>query len=110
MEKGIFTAPEIGLHWMGVVEKAGKVQYIRPGKRIKNQYSGKFRAVGDSISISDVVSTRKACPELKIEEAFFQAIPEVIRFRVSKDNLKLYDKDKREVMNCIYLNEKDMKE
>ena len=75
-----------------------------------NQYSGKFRAVGDSISFSDVVSTRKACPELKIEEAFFQAIPEVVRFKVGKENLKFYDIDKREVMNCIYLDEKDMKE
>ena len=42
MEKGQFTVPEVGFYWLGVVEKAGETKYIRPGKRIKNQYSGKF--------------------------------------------------------------------
>lgn len=75
-----------------------------------NQYSAKYKILGDSISVTDVVSTRKGCPEIKIEESFFQTIPEVVRFKVGKENLKLYDKNKREVMNCIYLNEKDVRE
>ena len=42
MLKGQFTVPEVGFLWMQVIEKSGEVQYIRPGKRIKNQYHGRF--------------------------------------------------------------------
>jgi hypothetical protein len=42
MIKGQFTVPEIGFHWLQVIEKSGEVQYIRPGMRIKNQYHGRF--------------------------------------------------------------------
>ncbi len=70
-----------------------------------NQYNGKYSFIGDSIAIIDVASTRMMCPQIKIEETFFKTIPEVVRFKVNKENLKLYDKQKKEVMNCIYLKE-----
>lgn len=70
-----------------------------------NQYHGKYMFVGDSISIFDIGSTRMACPEIKIEETFFNTLPEVVRFKVNNENLKLYDKQKKELVNCIYLKE-----
>lgn len=70
-----------------------------------NNYNGKYDIVGDSIAFDKVGATMRLCPEQDIEDALFKALNESSSFKVTKENLKLYGKQKKELINCIYLTE-----
>lgn len=70
-----------------------------------NNYSGRYDVKGDSIVMERVGATMRLCPDQEIEDAFFKAMNEVVTFKVTKDNLKLYDKRKKEVINAMIIKE-----
>lgn len=57
-----------------------------------NNYSGRFTAAGDQITISGLSSSQVACPEPQAsqESTFWEGLQQSERFEVSDTNLRLY--------------------
>lgn len=70
-----------------------------------NNFSGQYNVSADTIAFDKVGATLRLCPQQEIEDALFKSMSEIVTFKASKTNLKLYDKKKRVVLNCIYLKE-----
>lgn len=60
-----------------------------------NTYGGSYTASEDRLSVSDVYATEMACMEpegiMDQEQAYFQILNAVIRYKVNGDRLELYD-------------------
>jgi len=60
-----------------------------------NTYGGSYTVSEDSLSVSDVYATEMACMEpegiMDQEQAYFQVLNTVTRYRVDGDRLELYD-------------------
>ncbi len=70
-----------------VIDEGGKVA----GFAGCNQFGGKCVDIGDQrLKLSQLVSTRMACPELELEGAFMSSLERVDRYRVLGATLYLY--------------------
>lgn len=54
-----------------------------------NNFGGGYKADGNEISFSKIVSTQMACPNLKVEQSFLELLNTAKKFNISKDTLTL---------------------
>lgn len=54
-----------------------------------NIMGGTYSVSGDSIKLGDMYSTRMACPDMRIEDALSQMLPNVTVVTIDNDNAKL---------------------
>ncbi len=89
---GAIAAPQATFR----VNKAGRVGASGPC----NTYSATAKVDGETIVISNIESTDKACaPELMAEEkALFEALAKAASYRVDDGRLIIADKDSREIL------------
>lgn len=65
-----------------------------------NRYFGAYAraATGDGLSIGPVAATRRACPDLALEDAFLGALTDAAALRIAGATLILLDEDSNEIM------------
>lgn len=111
-----FEAPRplVGTRWeaTNINNGRGGVENVREGTSVTaefrddgrfggsagcNSYGGKYTATGDSLQLSEAVSTRKMCLEpdgvMEQESAFLALLTTVARFRIDNDVLELRTAD-----------------
>ena len=54
-----------------------------------NRLSGAYKIEGDTLRVSDLTTTRMACPEIETEHAFLSALESVKRWRLMDNQLIL---------------------
>ena len=60
-----------------------------------NRFNGSFQAGDGTLRFGELVSTKMACPSMKTESAFLQALDKTRRYRVTGRLLELMDDRKR---------------
>ncbi len=73
------------------------------GERIEgvgpcNRYFGAFRRDGAALSIGPIAATRRACPELALEQRYFAALTDVAGAQIEGDQMALRDAEGAELM------------
>jgi copper homeostasis protein (lipoprotein) len=58
-----------------------------------NRLSGGYAIKGDTLQLSELTTTRMACPEIQTEHAFLNALESVARWRLMDNQLVLLDKN-----------------
>lgn len=72
------------------------------GKGACNGYGGKVMLNDqNTITISEVFSTKMACPELSEENSFFQSLKNTTSYKLDKNELTFYDLDKKMLVKFI---------
>ncbi len=56
-----------------------------------NNFFGKFKKSGSSLTFEPLASTKKACPELEKETSFMKAIEKTASYKISGNKLSLSD-------------------
>jgi len=54
-----------------------------------NRFSGNFTVVGSALRVGPLISTRMACPDMREERAFFNALQSVDAYRLEQGELLL---------------------
>ncbi len=89
-----------GATWMlsrlGDEAVTAPVSFTVKGERVEgvgpcNLYFGAFRRDGAALSVGPIAATRRACPDLALEERYFAALTDVTAARVEGDTLTLRD-------------------
>lgn len=65
-----------------------------------NSYSGSFSADEFGTEIGPVAATKKACPDMKIETMFLEALGNVARIDMGDDMIRLFNASGVEVMEA----------
>jgi heat shock protein HslJ len=63
-----------------------------------NRLSGGYQIKGDTLALTELTTTRMACPELETEDAFLNALEGVARWRLMDNQLVLLDKNNAAVL------------
>lgn len=63
-----------------------------------NRLSGGYTIKGDTLELSELTTTRMACPEIETEQAFLNALESVERWQLMGNQLVLLDKNDVEVL------------
>ncbi|HEY8539747.1 MAG TPA: META domain-containing protein [Steroidobacteraceae bacterium] len=63
-----------------------------------NRLNGGYRIDGNKLQLSEVTTTRMACPEADIEHRFLNALEAVTRWRLEGDRLVLLDRENAPLM------------
>lgn len=63
-----------------------------------NRLSGGYEIQGDRLELTQLTTTRMACPELETEHAFLNALEEVARWRLIDNQLVLLDESNATVL------------
>jgi heat shock protein HslJ len=73
-----------------------------------NRYFGSVKIEGDKIEFGPLGATRKMCPEsiMNQEDAFFKAVPEVVRWRIENGLLFLYSDGDSPILRLSEIDEK----
>ena len=73
-----------------------------------NRYFGSVKVEGDQIEFGPLGATRKMCPEsiMNQEDAFFKAVPEVVRWRIENGLLFLYSDGDSPILRLSEIDEK----
>jgi heat shock protein HslJ len=56
-----------------------------------NNYFSTYTVSGNTLSLGPAGATRKLCPDMSVENAFFKNLPNIARFEIVKKELYLYD-------------------
>ncbi len=58
-----------------------------------NNYFSTYNVSGNTLSFGPAGATKKLCPDMSAEDAFFKDLPNISRFEIVKKELYLYDKN-----------------
>lgn len=64
------------------------------GKAGCNVIRGRYLVEGTDVKITDVISTKMACPDLETENAFIKALDATDRYIANKNTLQLFSGNK----------------
>lgn len=54
-----------------------------------NRFTGSYMTVGDALNLNGLASTRMACADMKVEQAYLDALQKTTRYRLDADVLEL---------------------
>ena len=66
-----------------------------------NRFSGQWSQAGDTVTLSRLVTTRMACPDMDLERRFTDALVQVARWRVIDGRLELLDAGGTPLMRLV---------
>lgn len=66
-----------------------------------NRFSGQWSQAGDTVTLSRLVTTRMACPDMDLERRFTEALSQVARWRMIDGRLELLDAGGTPVMRLV---------
>ena len=69
-----------------------------------NSYGGQYREGGDSLTLSRIISTKRACLEPSAnqqEQQYFAALESANRFKLSNNRLTIFYRDGRSALNFV---------
>ena len=58
-----------------------------------NNYFSTYKVSGNALNLGPAGATRKLCPDMSVEDLFFQNLPKIARFEIVKKELYLYDQN-----------------
>jgi len=58
-----------------------------------NNYFSTYKVSGNALNFGPAGATRKLCPDMSVEDLFFQNLPKIARFEIVKKELYLYDQN-----------------
>ena len=58
-----------------------------------NNYFSTYKLSENTLSFGPAGATRKMCPDMSVEDLFFQNLPKIARFEIVKKELYLYDQN-----------------
>ena len=66
-----------------------------------NNYFSTYNLSGNNLSFGNTGSTRKLCPDMTVENAFLNLLPQIARYEIVKKELYLYDQTDQTLITAI---------
>lgn len=66
-----------------------------------NNYFSTYNVLGNTLRFGNTGSTRKMCPDMSVEDAFFSILPKIARYEIVKKELYLYNQNDELLITAI---------